>query len=41
MFHLAADSRHRGCDLVRFRVSDLMRGRHAVSRAVAIQHKTK
>lgn len=39
MFNLAIDSKLRGCDLVRFRGSDLMHGYHAVSRAMVIQHK--
>ena len=40
MFDLAIDSKLRGCDLVRLKVSDVMHGRHAVSRAMVIQHKT-
>ena len=41
MFNLAIDSKLRGCDLVRLRVSDVMHGRHAVSRAMVVQHKTQ
>ena len=41
MFNLAIDSKLRGCDLVRLRVSDVMHGRHAVSRALVVQHKTQ
>ena len=41
MFNLAIDSKLRGCDLVRLKVSDLMHGHHAVSRATVVQRKTK
>ena len=41
MFNLAIDSKLRGCDLVRLKVSDVMHGHHAVSRAMVIQHKTQ
>jgi integrase len=41
MFNLAIDSKLRGCDLVSLRVSDVMHGRHAVSRALVVQHKTQ
>ena len=41
MFNLAIDSKLRGCDLVRLKVSDVMHGRHAVSRALVVQHKTQ
>ncbi len=40
MFNLAIDSKLRGCDLVRLKVSDVMHGHDAVSRAMVIQHKT-
>jgi len=40
MFNLAIDSKLRGCDLVRLKVSDVMHGHHAVTRAMVIQHKT-
>jgi len=40
LFNLAIDSKLRGCDLTRLKVSDVMRGRHAVSRAMVVQHKT-
>jgi len=41
MFNLAIDSKLRGCDLVRLKVSDVMHGRHVVSRAMVLQHKTQ
>ncbi len=41
MFNLAIDSKLRGCDLVRLKVSDVMHGHHAVSRALVVQHKTQ
>jgi integrase len=41
MFNLAIDSKLRGCDLVQLRVSDLMHGHHAVSRAIVVQRKTR
>jgi hypothetical protein len=41
MFNLATDSELRGCDLVRLKVSGLMHGRHAVSSAMVMQHKTQ
>ena len=41
MFNLAIDSKLRGCDLVRLRVSDVMHGRHAISRALVVQNKTQ
>jgi integrase len=41
MFNLAIDSKLRGCDLVRLKVSDLMHGHHAVSRATVMQRKTQ
>ena len=41
MFNLAIDSKLRGCDLVRLRVSDVMHGRHAVSRAMVVRQKTQ
>jgi integrase len=41
MFNLAIDSKLRGCDLVQLKVSDVMHGRHAVSRALVVQHKTQ
>ena len=41
MFNLAIDSKLRGCDLVRLKVSDVMPGRHHVSRALVVQHKTR
>lgn len=41
LFNLAIDSKLRGCDLVRLKVSDVMHGRHAVSRAMVVQHKTQ
>jgi integrase len=41
MFNLAIDSKLRGCDLVSLKVGDLLHGRHAVSRAMVTQQKTK
>lgn len=41
IFNLAIESKLRGCDLVRLRVSDVMHGHHAVDRAMVIQHKTR
>ena len=41
MFNLAIDSKLRGCGLVRLKVSDVMHGRHAISRVLAVQHKTQ
>ena len=41
LFNLAIDSKLRGCDLVRLKVSDVMHGHHAVSRAMVTQHKTQ
>jgi len=41
MFNLAIDSKLRGCDLVRLKVSDVMHGLHAITRAMVIQHKTQ
>jgi integrase len=41
LFNLAIDSKLRGCDLVQLKVSDVMHGRHAVSRAMVVQHKTQ
>jgi integrase len=41
MFNLAIDSKLRGCDLVRLKVSDLMHGYHAVARATVVQRKTR
>ncbi len=40
LFNLAIDSKLRGCDLVKFRVSDLMHGGQLVKRAAVIQQKT-
>ena len=41
MFNLAIDRKLRDCDLFRLKVSDVMRGRHVVSRAMVVQHKTQ
>jgi hypothetical protein len=41
MFNLAIDSKLRGCDLVKLKVSDVMHGCHAVYRALVVQHKTQ
>ena len=40
MFNLALDSKLRGCDLVKIKVSDLMQGVSMLSRAMVIQQKT-
>jgi integrase len=41
MSDLAINSKLRGCDLVQLKVSDVMHGRHAVSRALLVQQKTQ
>lgn len=41
MFDLAVDSRLRGCDPVRMKVSDILHRRHDVTRATMTQHKTQ
>jgi len=41
LFNMAIDSKLRGCNLARLKVSDVMHGRHAVSRAMVVQHKTQ
>jgi hypothetical protein len=41
MFNLAIESKLRGCDLVRLKISDVMHGRLAISRALVVQHKTQ
>jgi len=41
LFNLAIDSKLRGCDLVRLRVSDVCHGGTVASRAIVIQRKTK
>ncbi len=40
MFNLALDSKLRGCDLVKIKVSDLMQGCTMLSRAMIVQQKT-
>jgi integrase len=40
LFNLAIDSKLRGCDLVRLRVSDVAQGDHVLSRTTVIQRKT-
>ena len=40
MFNLAIDSKLRGCDLVKLRVSDVMHGGRVSKRATVIQQKT-
>jgi len=40
LFNLAIDSKLRGCDLVRIRVSDVYHGDRVVSRASVVQRKT-
>jgi integrase len=41
LFNLAIDSKLRGCDLVRLRVSDVASGGEILSRATVRQRKTK
>lgn len=41
LFNLAVDSKLRGCDLVRLRVSDVCHGGTVASRAIVVQRKTK
>ena len=41
LFNLAIDSKPRGCDLVKLKVSDVSRGETLLSRATVIQQKTK
>ncbi len=41
MVNQAIDSKAQGCDLVRVKISDAMHGRHAVARALVVQHKTQ
>lgn len=40
LFNLAIDSKLRGCDLVRLRVSDIAQGGRVMSRAMVVQRKT-
>lgn len=40
LFHLAIDSKLRGCDLVSLRVCDIAQGKSIFPRAVVMQHKT-
>jgi integrase len=40
MFNVAIDSKLRGCDLVRLKVTDLIVGGHVKSRATVVQKKT-
>ena len=40
LFNLAIDSKLRGCDLVRLRVSDVTQGGKTTSRAIVMQRKT-
>ena len=40
LFNLAIDSKLRGCDIVRLRVRDIVRGDRVVSRAMVMQRKT-
>ena len=39
-FNIAIDSKLRGCDIVKLKVSDVVRGSHALSRAMVVQQKT-
>lgn len=40
LFNVAIDSKLRGCDVVKLKVSDVARGSHVLSRAMVIQQKT-
>ena len=40
LFNLAIDSKLRGCDLVRLRVTDVCVGEHVCDRATVVQQKT-
>jgi integrase len=40
LFNLAIDSKLRGCDLVKIRVSDIAHGNRLISRAMVLQQKT-
>jgi hypothetical protein len=40
LFHLAIDSKPRGCDLVSLRVLDIVQGNAVLPRAMVMQHKT-
>ena len=41
LFNLAIDSKLRGCDLIRLRVSDVVQGNHVAPRAIVMQQKTQ
>jgi hypothetical protein len=41
LFNLAINSKRRGCDLVRLKVSDVMHGDRVLLRAALVQQKTK
>jgi integrase len=41
LFNLAIDSKLRGCDLIRLRVSDVTQGGRVTSRAMVMQRKTR
>src|SRR6202140_5389022 len=41
LFDLAIDSKLRGCDLVGFRVHDVVQGSHVATRAIVMQKKTQ
>lgn len=40
LFNIAIDSKLRGCDIVKLKVSDVVRGSQVLSRAMVIQQKT-
>lgn len=40
LFNIAIDSKLRGCDIVKLKVSDVVRGNQVLSRAMVIQQKT-
>ncbi len=41
LFNMAIDSKLRGCDLVKLRISDVMHGTQILKRAIIMQQKTK
>ncbi|MGD8570513.1 MAG: tyrosine-type recombinase/integrase [Gammaproteobacteria bacterium] len=40
LFNIAIDSKLRGCDIVKLKASDVVRGGHVLSRAMIVQQKT-
>lgn len=41
LFNLAIDSKLRGCDLVKLKLSDVANGNYIAKRAIILQQKTK